>query len=126
MAVALTAFVLTGCGASPGTGGSGIRGTIHAVPACPAEIEPAGKGSEKARKCPKKAHVPTGLAVEARSSRSVARTRAAGDRFSFELPPGRYELQVFWRGGAAGPPKRVVVERGKTTRVTLRFDTGVR
>ena len=76
--------------------------------------------------CPKKARLPTGLRVEARSSGSVARTRAAGGRFSFELPPGEYELQVFWRGGAAGPPERVVVAREKTTQVTLRFDTGVR
>jgi len=65
--------------------------------------------------------------TDARTLAVVASVRSAADgRFRIDVPAGAYELQVFERGEAAGPPLHVDAGGERMVDVTVYFDTGVR
>lgn len=125
----LTALCILGVAAcarssqAPGGGGSGVRGTILAGPACGGPII---MGSP----CPDKP-VAADISVSAAGSADVVATARSGSdgRFSIDLAPGDYTLTTSATGGApfpAGRPTEVTVRAGAFTEVTLHMDTGLR
>lgn len=110
--------VLLACAAcAPAAGGSGIRGTILAGPACPG---PARLDSP----CPDR---PVALRAEVVQAGAVVATFSSDvtGHFSVALAPGIYTLRS--TGGLpALRSSTVVVSAGAYTEVELRADTGMR
>jgi hypothetical protein len=113
LAVLVSLLVLAGCGSSPSSSESGIRGQAQ-VGICAAE--------QQGMDC----SVPFRGEFQVRQDGRVVETVRTGKngRFEVALSPGRYVLAA-----DAGPllkPVQVVVPANAFTTVTLFFDSGIR
>jgi len=115
-ALLVFALVLVACG-SVDAPSSGIRGTIHAGPACPG---PARLDSP----CPDR---PVAMTVEVVSGTAIVATFTtdAAGTFSVGVAPGTYTLRSK-NGLPALKSSTVVVAAGEYTDVQLQADTGIR
>jgi hypothetical protein len=123
LAVAPAGAGCTADGRDGGSGGaSGVRGVVVVDAGCPpTAADPA---------------CPTGpLAARLQfvaaddGARAGAVDTGADGTFSLALPPGTYEVRPDNLAGTPYPradPVTVVVEEGRFTEVTVRFDSGVR
>ncbi len=118
VAVGIVLLLAYGCASSSAAKpGSGITGRVLIGPTCP--VERSGQSCVR----------PYGgavLIVGAVRGRRVASVRAGtSGYFRVRLAAGRYLLK-----GAAGLPRlapvKVIVHRGRFTKVTLTFDSGIR
>lgn len=129
--VAVAALLVTvGCGTvtahSGGSSGdgarSGIRGVATAGPTCPVQV--AGQP------CPDRPLRAVVTVTRSGSNKVVRSTTTGSDgRFSFAVDPGTYVLTA--RPTTPLPTSRedrrtVTVQRDAFSRLTLRFDTGIR
>jgi hypothetical protein len=118
-ALVAIAALTAACGGGASTGASSVQGRITAGPACPAQ--------RRDQPCPDKP-----LEVTVRLSRAdgseAARTRSGRDgRFSIDVAPGQFQLDVVGGGPLPRCPRVPVrVARGATARADLRCDTGIR
>jgi hypothetical protein len=119
--LALAAFPLA-CGAGGAASqGSGIRGVVDVVPACPSYRV----GSS----CPRKPARGARVEIRAATSGRVVRSAYADDRGRFRvvLAPGRYVVTADVPGKRGYGRRRIVlVAAGEYTRVRLAVDTGIR
>jgi hypothetical protein len=107
----------------PKTSDSGIEGEVSIGPMCPVE--------RPDRPCPDK---PFEASIEIQNQAnpdSQLTVRSGKDgRFRLKLTPGKYKLTpITPNPGApphAPPPQSVMVESGKYTHVTIRYDSGIR
>jgi hypothetical protein len=96
-----------------------VTGVVQAAPSCPVErID---------HPCPPRP-VPAALVQARQGDRVIAQQRTtAGGAFAFQLPAGNYLLRATNAGGYESTTERLVtVAAGRTTRVTLVLDSGIR
>lgn len=128
--VAAALVAMAGCGTSPAHSGSpprtepasGIRGVTSVGPACPVQVVE--------RPCPDHP-LKAVVSITRSGSKHVVESVTTGSdgRFSFTLAPGRYLLigRPQERLPISGVQQRsVTVQRGTYSRLTLRFDSGIR
>jgi hypothetical protein len=117
--VVVVAALAASCAGSASTSTTSVEGRITAGPSCPAQ--------RRDQACADKP-----LQVTVRLSRvngsEAARTRSGSDgRFSIDVVPGQYELDVVGGGPLPRcPPVPVRVARGATAYARVRCDTGIR
>ena len=103
--------------------GSGVRGTVLAVPACGGPVILDSP-------CPDRPVSAEIRVTEVGSQNAVATVRSTSDgRFSIDLAPGNYTLMPSATGDAmfpVGRPTDVTVKAGGFAEVTLNMDTGIR
>jgi hypothetical protein len=113
----LLALIACGRSSSPANP-SGIFGTVTAGPTCP--VEQVGSP------CPPAPWVGTVLATDEAGHPTDTRTDESGN-YTLTLAPGRYEVMAVTDGGPpTGQPVTIDVQSGRTTRVDLTVDTGIR
>jgi hypothetical protein len=113
----IAAILLAGCGSTPGSRDSGIRGTALLFPSCP--VEPCDPGVDPS--------FYNGSFVVRKEGIAVARVQTGErGRFEIELDPGRYVVESSESGLPLLKPVDVVVHEGEFTDVTLSFDSGIR
>ncbi|MFY9587139.1 MAG: hypothetical protein WAT66_06765 [Actinomycetota bacterium] len=119
LATILLTLGLLGCGGSAPPRDSGIEGLVTIGPSCPVETPGAD--------CADKPYAADLIVVERSSSDRVRLRSEAGGAFRVYLAPGNYRILSAANGG---PPSLefvdVVVRVHRFTRVTVRFDSGIR
>lgn len=118
-AVSLLAGACARSSSSPGSGDSGIQGTVLLGPTCPVEtIE---------HPCPDRPIVAE-VIVSSTDGRKVAGVRSGDDgRFSVSVPPGDYVITVGeLQGIRFAKPLSVRVPDGGFVEVTVSVDSGIR
>jgi len=119
VAASLLAGACARSGSSPGSGGSGIQGTVLLGPTCPVEtIE---------HPCPVRPIV-ADVVVSSTDGKRVAGVRSGDDgRFSVAVPPGEYVVTVVELNGVQfAKPLSVTVRDGRFVEVTVSVDSGIR
>lgn len=113
-------------GAAGGGGGGGATGiaiTAVAGPTCPVETVPPDP------ECAPRPVQGVVVFVQDDQGNTVSKAPLDGSGMAFvELPAGAYIVTAEVPGGFMGPPEpqQALVEAGRSTAVTLTFDTGIR
>ena len=119
--VPLLLVLVVACGGeAPTPTDSGIEGLVTTGPTCPVETPGAD--------CADKPFAVELFVVDHGSQKLVARVRSAADgRFRVALRPGEYTILPATQAGPPSlAPLDVVVRAHAFTRVTVRFDSGIR
>jgi hypothetical protein len=121
-AVLLSACSLPGSGWPPAAARSGIAGRVVIGSVCPSVQE--------GQSCPDEPFAATIVVREREDGREVLTLQTGPDgRFRADLAPGTYVLVPVAPNPGAPPnaePQVVTVEPGRYTRVTIRYDSGIR
>ena len=116
------ALLLSACGSgSASATDSGIRGRAMIGPTCPvARIPPDPRCADKP--------LATKLSVLRASDRHRVASISSGKdgRFKVRVRPGRYYVRSSKKGRPFARPVLVTVHAHRFTKVTLRFDSGIR
>ncbi len=116
--LAVLSIVFVACSGSASTPTTGITGSVTMGPMCPVMVE----GSP----CPDAVWTGTVRAV-ATPGGQVFETPTDGDgRFTFEVPPGTYDLTPVVAGPQTAQATSMTVTGGQVPDITLRVDSGIR